>query len=303
MDRSHDKSRRRGAIRRPGPWRVLAALLALGQLPASPALSAAAPEITVVSTTSTENSGLMDELLPLFTADTGIRVRLISVGTGQALRIGRNGDADALLVHHPASEIGFVEAGFGTGRTPVMVNDFVLVGPADDPAGVRGMTDAAEALARIAARGGVFVSRGDDSGTHHKERELWAAGAVDPTTGHGTWYRETGSGQGATLNVASAQSAYALTDRATWLYFGNKGELAILVEGDARLDNPYSAIAVNPARHPHVAAAGARAFVDWLVSERGQGVIAGYRIDGQPAFHPACPGGACAPVAATAAPP
>jgi tungstate transport system substrate-binding protein len=261
--------------------------------------------ITVVSTTSTENSGLMDALLPAFTADTGIRVRLISVGTGQALRIGRNGDADALLVHHPGSELEFMAAGFGIDRRSVMVNDFVLVGPADDPAGVRDLADAAAALERVAERGAGFVSRGDESGTHFKERELWAAAGIDPSTAGGSWYRETGSGQGATLNVASAQSAYALTDRATWLNFGNKGELTVLVEGDPRLRNPYSAIRVNPARHPHVETAGARAFIDWLTSDRGQGLIAGYRIAGQPAFRPAAPqcsgDGECKAAAAAAA--
>ena len=278
-------------------------------LAASAAATAAAPPpvaITVVSTTSTENSGLMDALLPAFTADTGIRVRLISVGTGQALRIGRNGDADALLVHHPRSELEFVAAGFGVDRRPVMVNDFVLVGPAADPAGVGGLSDAAAALERIADRRAGFVSRGDDSGTHAKERELWAAAGIDPSAVGRAWYRETGSGQGATLNVASAQSAYALTDRATWLNFGNKGELTLLVEGDPRLRNLYSAIRVNPARHPHVESAGARAFVEWLASDRGQRLIAAYRIAGRQAFYPAaadCGGrGECEAAAAAATP-
>jgi tungstate transport system substrate-binding protein len=268
---------------------LLAVTLAATALagPAAPRPAAAADTITVVSTTSTENSGLLDVLLPAFTAETGIRVRLIAVGTGQALRIGRNGDADALVVHHPVSERAFVAAGHGLVRQPVMRNDFVLVGPAADPAAVRGTADAAAALARIAAAAAPFVSRGDESGTHAKERELWDVADVDPATGRRGWYRETGAGQGASLNIASAMAAYALTDRATWLRFGNKGPLELLVAGDPRLDNPYSAILVNPARHPHVRAAAARRFVDWLTGEPGQTLIAGYRIDGEVGFYPA----------------
>jgi tungstate transport system substrate-binding protein len=277
--------RARGLVRATTCAGTLGALLAAG--PGTPLSAATSDAITVVSTTSTENSGLLDVLLPAFTADTGIRVRLISVGTGQALRIGRNGDADALVVHHPASERAFVAAGHGLERRPVMWNDFVLVGPAADPAGVRGSADAASALARVAAAAAPFVSRGDESGTHAKERELWAAAGVDPATGGRGWYRETGAGQGASLNIASAMAAYALTDRATWLRFGNKGPLELLVAGDPRLDNPYSAILVNPARHPHVRAAAARRFVDWLTGETGQTLIAGYRIDGEAGFHPA----------------
>jgi tungstate transport system substrate-binding protein len=269
--------------------------------PAATRPAAAADTITVVSTTSTENSGLLDVLLPAFTAETGIRVRLIAVGTGQALRIGRNGDADALVVHHPASERAFVAAGHGLGRRPVMRNDFVLVGPAADPAAVRGSADAAAALARIAANGAPFVSRGDESGTHAKELELWAVADVDPATGRRSWYRETGAGQGASLNIASALAAYALTDRATWLRFGNKGPLELLVAGDRRLDNPYSAILVNPARHPHVQAAAARRFVDWLTGASGQTLIAGYRIDGEVGFYPASKGGGAGIGATTAA--
>ena len=284
--------RRRAAV-------FLFAVLA-GAAPGAVAAPAARP-VTVVSTTSTENSGLLDVLLPAFTADTGIPVRLIAVGTGQALRIGRNGDADALVVHHPAAELAFVAAGFGLDRIPVMHNEFVLVGPADDPAGVRGMDDAAAALARIAAARAPFASRGDDSGTHHKELELWRA-AADLPPGRSGWYRETGSGQGATLNIASAMSAYALTDRATWLRFANKGELEVLVEGDPRLHNPYHAIRINPARHPHVQEAGGRAFIEWLSSARGRGVIAGFRIDGQAAFAPAAAPCAAAGCAARSAP-
>jgi tungstate transport system substrate-binding protein len=182
-----------------------------------------------------------------------------------------------------------------------MRNDFVLVGPAADPAAVRGSADAAAALARIAANGAPFVSRGDESGTHAKELELWAVADVDPATGRRSWYRETGAGQGASLNIASALAAYALTDRATWLRFGNKGPLELLVAGDRRLDNPYSAILVNPARHPHVQAAAARRFVDWLTGASGQTLIAGYRIDGEVGFYPAWQGGGAGIGATTAA--
>jgi len=245
-----------------------------------------APYITVASTTSTENSGLFGFLLPVFTEQTGIEVRVVAVGTGQALRIAMNGDADVLFVHHRASEEQFVAEGYGVKRYPVMHNDFVIVGPAADPAGVRGMTDAAAALASIAKDGQPFASRGDDSGTHKKEMSLWSAAGVDPTGDSGSWYRETGSGMGATLNTASGMDAYALTDRATWIKFGNKGNLELLVEGDPRLFNPYGVILVNPDRFPHVKAKEGQQFIDWLISEQGQNRIAAYRIDGQPAFFP-----------------
>ena len=242
--------------------------------------------ITVASTTSTQNSGLFSYLLPQFTADTGIDVQVVAVGTGQAIRIATNGDADVLLVHHEASERQFVADGLGIARHPVMHNDFVLVGPGSDPAGIRGMNDAAAALRQIGAGEQVFVSRGDDSGTHKKELELWLATDFDPRPASGTWYREAGSGMGATLNTANAMGGYTLTDRASWVSFGNKGELKILLEGDARLHNPYTAIVVNPERHPHVRAGEAQAFVDWLTSERGQAAIAAYRVDGQQLFFP-----------------
>ena len=242
--------------------------------------------ITVASTTSTQNSGLFSYLLPQFTAETGIEVQVVAVGTGQAIRIATNGDADLLLVHHEASERKFVADGFGLARHPVMHNDFVLVGPGTDPAGIRGMDDAAAALRQIGAGRQVFVSRGDDSGTHKKELELWQATGFDPRPASGTWYREAGSGMGATLNTASAMGGYTLTDRASWVSFGNKGELEILVEGDARLHNPYTAIVVNPERHPHVHAREAQALVDWLVSAPGQAAIAAYRVDGQQLFFP-----------------
>ena len=265
--------------------RLLAMLVAGITLLAGTA-SGEQPAITVASTTSTQNSGLFDYLLPKITADTGIEVRVVAVGTGQAIRLATNGDADVLLVHHPASEKKFVADGFGMARHPVMHNDFVLVGPADDPAGVRGMTDIAAALQSVADAEHVFVSRSDDSGTHKKELELWAAAGVDPSPASGEWYRESGSGMGATLNVASSMAGYTLTDRASWVSFGNKGELDILVEGDERLHNPYSAIVVNPERHPHVRAREAQIFVDWLTSARGQAAIDAFRIDGEQLFFP-----------------
>jgi tungstate transport system substrate-binding protein len=244
------------------------------------------PPITVASTTSTQNSGLFGYLLPRFTAASGIEVNVVAVGTGQAIRIARNGDADVLLVHHEASERKFVADGFGLERHPVMHNDFVLVGPAADPAGIAGMDDVAAALRRVGDAEQVFVSRGDDSGTHKKELELWQLTGFDPRPASGTWYREAGSGMGATLNTAGAMGGYTLTDRASWVSFGNKGDLRILVEGDARLHNPYTAIVVSPARHPHVHAAEAQAFVDWLTSRQGQALIAAYRVDGQQLFFP-----------------
>jgi tungstate transport system substrate-binding protein len=255
--------------------------------------SAAEDSIVVASTTSTENSGLFDYLLPRFTEDTGIQVKVVAVGTGQAIRLAENGDADVLFVHHPESEKKFVIQGFGVERHRVMHNDFIIVGPANDPAKIRGRGQgrAGEALVAIARAGAPFASRGDDSGTHKKELGLWKAAGVDPTVASGTWYRETGSGMGATLNVASGMEAYALTDRATWLKFGNKGNLELLVEGDPDLFNPYGVILVNPKRYDHVKAEAGQAFIDWLVSEKAQTLIAGYRIEGQPAFFPdALPG-------------
>ena len=236
--------------------------------------------ITVASTTSTENSGLFDDLLPRFRELSGIGVRVVAVGTGKALRMARSGDADVLFVHHRPSEEEFVAEGHGVRRHDVMYNDFVIVGPDADPAGVsdKGVS---EALGAIAAAGAVFASRGDESGTHKKERALWKAAGVDPA---GTWYRETGSGMGATLNVASGIGGYALTDRATWLRFANKGDMKIVVEGDPVLFNQYGVILVNPERHAHVRAADGQAFIDWLTSDPGQEAIDAYRLSGQQAF-------------------
>ncbi|GAB4350262.1 MAG: extracellular solute-binding protein [Gammaproteobacteria bacterium] len=262
-------------------WWVLVALLG-----AAGTTLAESRFITVASTTSTLNSGLFDYLLPKFEAQTGIEVRVVAVGTGQAIRNARSGDADVLFVHHKPSEERFVREGFGVRRFDVMYNDFVLIGPKRDPAGVRGMGEITAALDRIAAKGALFVSRGDDSGTHKKERSLWKSAGIDIDRASGSWYRETGSGMGATLNVASGMGAYVLSDRATWLNFGNKGDLEVVVEGDPRLFNQYGIILVNPEKHPHIKAADGQRFVDWLISGEGQRAIGEYRINGQQAFFP-----------------
>jgi tungstate transport system substrate-binding protein len=242
--------------------------------------------IIVSSTTSTENSGLFDHLLPRFTGDTGIEVRVVAVGTGQAIKNAYNGDADVLFVHHRPSEEQFVSEGAGVRRYDVMFNDFVIVGPRSDPAGIAGGENASEALSVIARQGRSFVSRGDDSGTHKKELELWDRAGIDPGSASGEWYRETGSGMGATLNTASAMDAYALTDRGTWLSFANKGDLKILVSGDPHLFNQYGVILVNPARHPHVRARDGQTFVEWLISDPGQSAIGEFKINGEQAFFP-----------------
>ena len=246
---------------------------------------AANPSITVASTTSTQNSGLFGRILPLFTEATGVAVRVIAVGTGQAIRLARRGDADVLFVHDPRAEQAFVADGFGVDRREVMYNDFVVVGPAGDPAAISGMDDAAAALARIAAARAIFVSRGDDSGTNRAERRIWKAAGLDPST-FDPWYRETGSGMGASLSMASAVGAYTLSDRGTWLSFKNRGDLEILVAGDPRLFNQYGVTLVNPARFPHVKKTPALVFMDWLTSRAGQQAIAGHRIGGQQLFFP-----------------
>ncbi|HYD31901.1 MAG TPA: extracellular solute-binding protein [Azospirillaceae bacterium] len=239
--------------------------------------------IIVASTTSTEDSGLFKAILPAFTARTGIEVRVVARGTGQAIDLAKRGDADVLFVHHKPSEEAFVAEGYGVERRPVMYNDFVLVGPRNDPAGIHGLTDAAEALKKIAAAKAPFVSRGDDSGTHKAEAALWQAANVDPVGG---WYRPTGSGMGPTLNTAAAMGAYTLADRGTWVSFANKRDLAVLVQGDRRLFNQYGVILANPARHPHVKAADGQAFIDWLVSPEGQRIIGAYGVHGAPLFFP-----------------
>lgn len=248
--------------------------------------SAYAAPLTLASTTSTDNSGLLGEILPKFTAKTGIPVRVVAVGTGAALNLGRAGDADVLLVHAREDEDAFVAAGYGAFRRDVMFNDFVIVGPANDPAGVGKLRDAAAALARIAETESLFVSRGDDSGTHKAERRIWRATAIDPASASGGWYKESGSGMGATLNLAAGLNAYTLTDRGTWLSFRNRGDLKVVVEGDPPLFNPYGVILVNPDRHPHIQADEARAFIDWLTGPPGQAAIAAFRIGDQQLFFP-----------------
>ncbi len=244
------------------------------------------PFIVVASTTSTEQSGLFPQLLPAFEKDAGIAVRVVAVGTGQALDIGRRGDADVVFVHDKAAELKWLAEGEGVQRYPVMYNDFILVGPASDPAHVKGGNDIAAALKAIADAKAPFVSRADKSGTHAAELRLWKDAGVDINTSKGPWYRETGSGMGAALNTASAMSAYILADRGTWLNFRNRGDLGIVVEGDKRLFNQYGVMLVNPAKHPNVKKDLGQKFIDWLVSPRGQSVIAAYKIDGQQLFFP-----------------
>ncbi len=245
--------------------------------------------ITVQSTTSTQASGLYDHLLPMFTDESGIEVRVVAVGTGQAIKNAENCDGDLLLVHARDAEEAFVEAGYGTGRTDLMYNDFVIVGPADDPAGIAGTSDTAEALRKIAAAAAPFASRGDDSGTHKAETALWGEAGIDPTGDSGAWYRETGSGMGQTLNTAVGMEAYALTDRATWISFENKGDFGIMVEGDPELFNQYGIIPVSPEHCPDVKAGMAQTFADWMLSAEGQQAIADYEVAGQQLFFPNAP--------------
>ncbi|MGF1626517.1 MAG: substrate-binding domain-containing protein, partial [Alphaproteobacteria bacterium] len=246
----------------------------------------AAEFIVVQSTTSTENSGLFDHLLPVFTEETGIEVRVVAVGTGQAINNAANGDGDVLFVHSKPDEEAFVADGYGVARFDVMYNDYVIVGPSADPAGVSGSADAVAAFAAIAAHEAILVSRGDDSGTHKAELRLWAEAGIDPASASGNWYREAGAGMGATLNLATEMNGYALTDRATWISFENKGGQEIMVEGDPRLFNQYGVILVNPERHPNVRAELGQRFIDWLLAPAGQAAIAGFAIDGQQLFFP-----------------
>ncbi len=258
---------------------VLSALV----LTAAGPLAAGTPFIILASTTSTEQSGLFQHIVPQFTARTGIEVRVVAVGTGQAFAIGRRGDADALLVHHRAGEEQFVAEGYGSERRDVMYNDFVLIGPRADPAGVTQADSIQDALVRIAESSSAFASRGDDSGTHRKERELWSTARIEPS---GRWYRQLGSGMGPTLNTAAAMDAYVLADRGTWLSFRNRQELVIVFEGDEALLNAYGSIPVNPERFDWVKADLARKWHDWLVAPEGQTAIAEYRINGEPLFFP-----------------
>jgi tungstate transport system substrate-binding protein len=242
--------------------------------------------IVVASTTSTEQSGLFSHLLPAFERDTGIKVRVVALGTGQALDLARRGDADVVFVHDQTAEERFVAEGFGVTRRPVMYNDFVLVGPKSDPAKVAGGKDILEAMRKVAAAQATFVSRGDKSGTHAAELRYWKDAGVDLDAKKGAWYKDTGSGMGPTLNTASSMNGYVLTDRGTWLSFKNRGDLAILVEGDKRLFNQYGVILVNPARHAHVKKDLGRQFIDWVTGPKGQLAIASYKIGGQQLFFP-----------------
>jgi tungstate transport system substrate-binding protein len=264
---------------------ALAATLIAGALAGQAAL-ADDKFIVVQSTTSTQNSGLFDYLLPKFQEKTGIEVRVVAVGTGQAIKNAANGDGDVLFVHSKPSEEKFVADGLGVSRSDVMYNDFVIVGPADDPAGVAGSGNVVDALKKIAESEAPFASRGDDSGTHKAERRLWKAAGIDPTEASGDWYRETGSGMGATLNTGTGMGAYIMTDRATWIAFGNKGDYQIAVQGDDKMFNQYGVILVNPEAHPHVKAEMGQEFIDWLLSKEGQNAIAGYEVDGQQLFFP-----------------
>ena len=261
-----------------------AALAALLMLSAAWA-GAQDKSIVVASTTSTEQSGLFGHLLPLFRQASGVDVRVVALGTGQALDSARRGDADIVFVHDTAAEEKFVAEGFAVRRLPVMFNDFVLIGPDSDPAGVKG-SDIAAALAKLRASGRDFVSRGDKSGTHAAELRLWQRAGIDLSTARPAGYKECGCGMGPALNMAAATGAYVLSDRGTWLAFKNRGGLRVLVEGDQRLFNQYGVMVVNPARHPHVKAAGAQAFADWLVSAAGQAAIADYKIGGEQLFFP-----------------
>ena len=242
--------------------------------------------ITVASTTSTEQSGLFKHLLPIFEKKTGTQVRVVALGTGQALDLARRGDADVVFVHARPLEEKFVAEGHGVQRFEVMYNDFLQVGPKSDPAKVGGTRDIVAALQKIKAAQAPFTSRGDKSGTHFAEVELWKAAGTDISKEKGPWYRETGSGMGPTLNTASGMNAYALTDRGTWLSFKNRGDLVIVVEGDQRLFNQYGVILVNPAKHPHVKKEMGQAFVDWVISSEGQKTIAEYKINGEQLFFP-----------------
>jgi len=250
------------------------------------ALGAADPFIIVQSTTSTQNSGLFNELLPKFEAATGIEARVVAVGTGQALKNAKNCDGDVLFVHAKPDEEKFVAAGYGVERFDVMYNDFVIVGPKADPAKIGGTREAASALKMIAEAKAPFASRGDDSGTNKKEMSLWMAAGVDPTGASGKWYRETGSGMGATLNAAVGMDAYTLTDRGTWISFKHKDGLEILVEGDPALFNQYGVMRVSPEHCPNVKVEAGQKFVDWVLSPQGQAAIASYKIGGQQLFFP-----------------
>ena len=269
------------------PGRVLSFALALcvGAVAAYASAIAEDRSIVVASTTSTQDSGLYGYLLPIFKAKTGIEVKVIAQGTGQALDTARRGDADVVFVHAKSQEEKFIADGFGVKRFGVMYNDFVLIGPKDDPAGVKGK-DIETALKTIQAKAAPFVSRGDRSGTHAAELALWKQAGIDITASKGPWYREIGQGMGAALNTASAMNGYVLSDRGTWISFKNRGDLDIVVEGDKRLFNQYGVMLVNPEKFPHIKKELGQTFVDWLISGEGQATIAGYKIGGQQLFFP-----------------
>jgi tungstate transport system substrate-binding protein len=270
-----DRNMRRGML----------SLLVAGVLAMASGAQAQDKTIVMASTTSTEQSGLFAHLLPAFKKATGIDVRVVAQGTGQALDMGRRGDADVLFVHDQVAEEKFVAEGFGVKRMPVMYNDFIVLGPKTDPVGVKGK-DVVAALGKLAGSSAPFISRGDKSGTHAAELRYWKAAGLDTPVGKVAGYKECGCGMGPALNMASGTNAYVLADRGTWLNFKNRGDLAVLVEGDTRLFNQYGVIVVNPARHPHVKTALAQQFADWVVSAEGQATIAGYKIGGEPLFFP-----------------
>jgi len=267
------------------PTRRMLLAVALASALCAPAL-AQEKSIVVASTTSTQDSGLFGHLLPIFKQATGITVKVIAQGTGQALDTARRGDADVAFVHARAAEEKFIAEGAGVKRFPVMYNDFVLIGPNNDPAGIKGGKDIVAALKAIQAKGAPFVSRGDRSGTHQAELALWKDAGIDIAAAKGPWYRDIGQGMGAALNTASAMNAYVLSDRGTWISFKNRGDLVIAVEGDKKLFNQYGVILVNPAKHPNVKKEEGQAFIDWLISPAGQKAIADYKIDGQQLFFP-----------------
>lgn len=266
-----------------GSWAIawIAALALCGAT-----ASAAGKSIVVASTTSTQDSGLFEYLLPIVAKRTGITVHVIAEGTGQALDTGRRGDADVVFVHAKAAELKFLAEGQGVKRYPVMYNDFVLIGPKSDPAGIKGMRDISAAMRTIASRQAPFVSRGDRSGTHLAELSLWKQSGIDIEKSRGRWYKSIGQGMGAALNFAAASDAYVLSDRATWIHFANKADLQIVVQGDKRLFNQYGVMLVNPSKHPNVKRVLGQEFIDFLISPEGQKAIANYRVDGQELFYP-----------------
>ena len=266
--------------------RVLIAFIALSVIIVAPPAYPQDKSIIVASTTSTQDSGLFEYLLPIFKQKTGITVKVLAQGTGQALDTARRGDADVVFVHAKSAEEKFLAEGEGVRRFPVMYNDFVVVGPKDDPAGIKGMKDVAKAFQIIRQKQACFVSRGDHSGTHIAELNLWKAANTDIEKDRGPWYKSIGQGMGATLNFANASNCYVLSDRGTWIHFKNKGDLQILVEGDKRLFNQYGAMLVNPAKHPDVKKELGQQFIDWLVSPDGQKTIANYKIEGEQLFYP-----------------